>query len=73
MTKNFPTRYDEADLLTEALLKQAFKRAKSSVGEESPHYALGYIMSVMKRVAAQSPAALKELQSAVDFETTRSA
>lgn len=73
MSKAFSDRYDQADLLTETLLKQAFRRSKSSVGEESPHYALGYIMSVLKRTAAQSPAALKELQLAVDFETTRSA
>ena len=73
MSNPFSDRYDQSDLLTEALLQQAFKRAKSSVGEESPHYALGYMMAVLKRVAAQSPAALKELQLSVDFETNRSA
>ena len=73
MTKAFSDRFDQADLLTEALLHQALKRSKSSVGEESPHYALGYMMAVLKRVAAQSPAALKELQLSVDFETNRSA
>lgn len=71
MTKNFPTRYDQADMLAEALLKQAFRSAKSSVGEESPHYALGYILSVLKRTAAQSPSALKELQASVNFEASK--
>lgn len=73
MTKAFSDRFDQADLLTEALLQQALKRSKRSVGEESPHYALGYIMSVLKRVAAESPSALKQLRDSVDFETTRSA
>lgn len=72
MSNPFSNRFDQADLLTETLLKQAFRRAKSSTGEESPHYALGYIMAVLKRVAAESPSALKQLRDSVDFEINRS-
>lgn len=71
MSNPFSDRFDQADLLTEALLKQAFRRAKSSVGEESPHYALGYIMSVLKRVAAESPKSLQQLRDSVDFEASK--
>ncbi len=73
MSNPFTDRFDQADQLTETLLKQAFRRSKSSLGEESPHYALGYIMSVLKRVAAESPKSLQQLRDSVDFETTRSA
>ena len=71
MSNPFSDRYDQADMLAEALLKQAFRSSRNSIGEESPHYALGYILSVMKRVAAQSPSALKNLQAAVNFEASK--
>lgn len=71
MTNAYSKRYDQADALTEALLRQAFKASHRSVGEESPHYALGYIMSVLKRVASESPASLKQLQDSVTFEASK--
>ena len=71
MSNPFSDRFDQADQLGEILLKQAFRRSKSSLGEESPHYALGYIVSVLKRVAAESPSALKQLRDSVDFEASK--
>ena len=67
----YMSRRTDADALATKLVELVKARAKTKFNCETPvevyPFATGYLQSVLGQIAAQSPASLRELQSALKF------
>jgi hypothetical protein len=61
--KALQNRYKQASELTDALVELVLDKAEKRVGSDGKAiYSVGYLNSVLRSVAASSPAAIKELE-----------
>ena len=74
MTKAQSTRRTDAQALADRMVVLARTRAEAfgcTEEYEINNFALGYMTSLLAQVAAVSPAAIKELQSTVDWTSKK--
>ena len=71
MTKSYSDRHDQAAALADRMVAIALKQSKVSTGAENANYALGYVGSVLRIVAAQSNHGLQELETMVKWSEAK--